>query len=332
MSVISYPYTIGWGITNRCNYSCKHCNMDSGVAYEDELSYKEACLIIDEFVNNDVKNICFTGGEPFSRTDFLDICEYAIQKGLFVCVTSNGSLITENMINNHLYKFQLIRISLDGVNAEQHDYFRNKKGAYKKAVNSIKLLVNSGCNVGVVTCVSKLNFNNLEEIASLISSMGVKKWFLPLLSPSGRGANIQDLSLEPLEVKEFIIKISSFQKKYNLQIGVDLPYAVMLNDKRFADDSLIYGNCAAGITQIMIFPNGDVSPCFAMKINCGNVRSNSISDIWLHNDVFVKFRDKSLLKGKCRECEFLRQCGGGCRAVPFIRDNDFLGEDTICWK
>lgn len=332
MSVISYPFTIGWGITNRCNFNCNHCNMDSGKAYDDELTFIEACKLIDEFAKFNVKNICFTGGEPFSRSDFLDICEYAIKRGIYVCVTSNGSLITEEMANNHLYKFQLIRISIDGVDASQHDSFRNKKGAYDKAMSSINMLLKSGCNVGVVTCVSKLNFPRIEEIAAKISSMGVNKWFLPLLSPSGRGQNLRDLSLEPLEVKEFILKISSFKERYGLQIGVDIPYAVLLNEIEFTNKSFVYGNCAAGYTQVMIFPNGDISPCFAMKIKCGNVRIDSLSSVWLNNEVFVQFRDKSLLQGKCGNCEYLTRCGGGCRAVPFIAHNNYLGEDTVCWR
>ncbi|MEE0873586.1 MAG: radical SAM protein [Ruminococcus sp.] len=332
MSVISYPFTIGWGITNRCNFNCKHCNMDSGKAYEDELSFDEACKLIDEFALYNVKNICFTGGEPLSRPDFFDICEYAIEKGIYVCLTSNGSLITDEIINKHLYKFQLVRISIDGVDAEQHDSFRNKRGAYYKAMSSIKLMLKSGCNVGVVTCVSKLNFPQLEKIASKISSIGIKKWFLPLLSPSGRGKHIQDLALEPFEVKDFIIKISTFKEKYGLQIGVDIPYAVLLNEISTKNKSFIYGNCAAGYTQVMIFPNGDISPCFAMKMKCGNVRTDNLSDIWLHNDVFVNFRNKSLLQGKCGSCEYLTRCGGGCRAVPFITENNYLGEDTVCWK
>lgn len=331
MSVISYPYTIGWGITNRCNYNCKHCNMDSGRAFEDELSYTEACNLIDEFSLHNVKNICFTGGEPFSREDFLDICEYAMKCGIYVCVTSNGSLITKKMIEEHLYKFQLIRISIDGVDAEEHDFLRNKIGAYEKAIESIKLMLKAGCNVGVVTCVSKHNFSQLDDMAQMISELGVRKWFLPLLSPSGRGKNISDMALDPLEVRDFIIRISDYKEKYGLQIGVDLPYAVMLHDTN-KKDSFIFGNCAAGYTQIMIFPNGNISPCFAMKMKCGNIRENALSDIWLNNEVFKNFRQKNLLEGKCGECEHLMRCGGGCRAVPYIKENNYLGEDTVCWK
>lgn len=332
MSVIKYPYTIGWGITNKCNLNCKHCNMDSDESLYDELTFEEACKLIDEFKKFNIKNICFTGGEPFTRSDFLDICEYAISQGIYVCVTSNGTLINDYMIDNHLYKFQLIRISIDGVADEQHDYLRNMKGVYSKAIDTIKRLLRGGCNVGVVTCVSKLNIDNLDKIAENISNLGVKKWFLPLLSPSGRGKNIEDNTLTPIQVKEFIIKISKYKEKYGLEIGVDIPYAVLLLETNSKNKELIYGNCAAAYTQIMIFSNGDISPCFAMKMKCGNVRSDSIYDIWNNNVVFKNFRDKSLIEGKCKSCQFLNRCGGGCRAVPYIKDNNYLGEDSVCWK
>lgn len=332
MSVVNYPYTIGWGITNRCNLNCKHCNMNSGKELENELLFDDCCKLIDDFAKHNVKNICFTGGEPLTRKDFFDICEYAISKGIYVCVTSNGCLITEKMVEEHLYKFQLVRISLDGATDKQHDYLRNQSGVYEKAIRAIKLMLRLGCNVGVVTCVSKLNYNELEQIACNISQMGVKKWFLPLLSPSGRGKNIEDNTLSPMEVKDFIIKISTFKEKYGLQIGVDIPYAVMLSNGTNNLSQFVYGNCAAGHTQIMIFPDGSISPCFAMRMSCGNVLNDDISDIWLNNVIFNQFRDKSLLQGKCKNCEFLHRCGGGCRAVPFIKENNFLGEDSVCWK
>lgn len=331
MSLINYPYTIGWGITNKCNLQCKHCNMNSGRMLNEEITFDEACCLVDEFHMHNVKNICFTGGEPFSRNDFIDICEYAISKGIYVCVTSNGTLITDEMIQNHLYKFQLVRISLDGIDSMSHDSFRNKKGVYNKAVSTIDKLIKNGCNVGVVTCVSKLNYRDIDRIAVMISNLGVRKWFLPLLSPEGRGEKIKNYALEPLEVRNLLLLINTFKEKYNLEIGVEIPYSVMLPEI-IKHKNIVAGNCAAGITQIMIFPNGDISPCFAMKIKCGNIRNDSISDIWINNEVFKAFRDKQLIGGKCHTCEYLKQCGGGCRAVPYIINGDYLGEDSVCWK
>lgn len=332
MSFVNYPYTIGWGITNRCNLRCSHCNMDSGNKMVDELSFDEVCALIDEFAEHNVKNISFTGGEPFTRSDFLEICEYAMSKGIYVCVTTNGTLLNDTIINEYLYKFQLVRVSIDGVDATQHDEFRKMNGTYNKAIENIKKMIGAGCDVGVVTCVSKLNIQDIESIASNISSIGVKKWFLPLLSPSGRGKNIEEYALEPEEVKRFLLDINEYKVKYNLEIGVDIPYAAMLPEVNHKNNNVIFGTCAAAITQVMIFANGDISPCFAMKMRCGNVREDKLEDIWNNNKVFCEFRNKDLLEGKCKNCSFLKQCGGGCRAVPYIISGNYLGEDSVCWK
>ena len=73
----NYPYSVGWAITNICNLHCIHCNMDSGIGLKNELNTEECFKIIDELRENNVQKICFFGGEPFARKDFLKIVDYA---------------------------------------------------------------------------------------------------------------------------------------------------------------------------------------------------------------------------------------------------------------
>lgn len=331
MNSINYPYIVGWAITNKCNLHCKHCNMSSGHALESELTTEEACSIIDDLAANNVWNICFTGGEPLTRRDFFDISNYAISKGLLVCVTTNGILVNREMIERELFKFNAVRISLDGKDANSNFFTRQSKSAYDKAINAIRILCEEGCNTIVSTCVSKRNIDDLDEMAKIISDLGVKRWTMPLFFPSGRGTQIADIALSPEEVRSFIIKISRFKELYGLQVSFDYPYAIAIPEGELQKQSIDYGSCAAGITQIMIFANGDVSPCFAISKSCGNLRKKTLSEIWNNDKMFISFRNKSLIEGKCATCGFLNQCGGGCRAVPFIQNGNYLGEDTVCW-
>lgn len=331
MASINYPYTVGWAITNQCNLHCQHCNMSSGTAMVDELSTKEACKIIDDLAAHHIWNICFTGGEPLTRKDFFFLSEYAISKGILVCVTTNGTLVTKEIVEKHLYKFDAVRVSLDGKNAEGNALTRQISSAFDKAINAISILCAEGCDTIVSTCVSKMNVNDLEEMAILLANLGVKRWTMPLFFPSGRGTDIANVALSPEEVRAFILRVSTFQEKYGLHISFDYPYAVTIPNDELPKRSIFYGSCAAGITQMMIFANGDVSPCFAIQKACGNLRENTISEIWNNDDMFKAFRNKSLIQGKCSSCEFLNQCGGGCRAVPYITSGNYLGEDTVCW-
>ena len=43
------------------------------------------------------------------------------------------------------------------------------------------------------------------------------------------------------------------------------------------------------------------------------------------------FRNRNLIKGKCQDCKFIKNCGG-CRANAYIKYGDYLQGDDVCWK
>jgi radical SAM protein with 4Fe4S-binding SPASM domain len=329
-SLSKYPYQIGWFITNKCNLKCVHCNMESGTPLNNELDFEECRKLIDDFSEHSVNMILFSGGEPLIRKDFFKISDYAISKGIRVGFTTNGTLITDDIIQDHLYKFDFVRVSLDGHNAQVHDYFRGAKGTYNRALTAIKNMCNEGLNVSVSTCVSRLNLLNLEDIALLLKENGVSKWCLPIFSAVGRGKDITNIALTPNETKELLYKLDDLENKYNLNIRIDLPYVVTLPDL-CSEKGNKSGCCPAAFTELTIFADGNVSPCFELPLSCGNVRDKSISEIWNDSKVFNEFRDKTLIKGKCKSCSYLYSCGGGCRAVAYNSCGDYLGDDTACW-
>lgn len=326
----NYPYSVGLAVTNKCNLRCRHCNMSSGKANENELSLNECKKLIDEFSKENIGKLMFLGGEPLVRNDFFDIANYAISKGIQTGFTTNGTLITDEMIINEFYKFNVIRVSLDSPENIIHEYIRNKEGIFDITLNNIKKMINYGINVAVVTCVSHLNYDKLDEFAELLHNIGVRKWNLPIFSPFGRGKEIIEVALKPLEIKEFLLKLSKISKKYtDISIGLDIPYSILLPE--YSEKRKETAACPAGITEIMIFSNGDISPCCQITKMSGNVRTHSIKDIWNNDEIFQNFRNRHKLKGKCATCEYIISCGG-CRANAFIRDDDYLGEDKVCWK
>lgn len=322
-----YPYSVGWAITNACNLHCIHCNMNSGIKCKNELTKEECFKVIDELKKNHVQRLTFFGGEPFIRKDFLEIVDYAFKSGMFINVTTNSLLLTDGIIENELYKFDLVRVSLDGPNPELHEYIRNQKGVFNKTIENIKKMVSNGVDVGVVTCISHKNMNDIEEMINLLKELKIKRWFLPLLSNAGRGNSISDEVLTPIEVKEFLIKLEELTKDAPFIVNLDLPYSILLKNK----NRNMKASCPAAITEMAIFANGDVSPCCEIPVIGGNIREKSISEIWNNSRVFKEFRDRSLIKGKCGSCKYLINCGG-CRANAYIKYQDYLEGDDVCWK
>jgi MoaA/NifB/PqqE/SkfB family radical SAM enzyme len=61
----------------------------------------------------------------------------------------------------------------------------------------------------------------------------------------------------------------------------------------------------------------------------GNIRSQSLSDIYRSSDVFTRVRDYAQLKGKCGLCEFKSICGGS-RSRAYAITGDPMRSDPYC--
>jgi AdoMet-dependent heme synthase len=74
---------------------------------------------------------------------------------------------------------------------------------------------------------------------------------------------------------------------------------------------------------------GDVYPSGFLPLKAGNVKKESLVDIYRSSDVFVKLRDSGNLKGKCGVCEFRELCGGS-RSRAWSVTGDAFASDPIC--
>ena len=86
------PDRVSLNVTLRCNLTCTMCT----TCYDaPELSLEEIKGIIDQTADWGVEIFNPLGGEPFMRADIEEILAYAVDRGFYVTVTTNGTLITE---------------------------------------------------------------------------------------------------------------------------------------------------------------------------------------------------------------------------------------------
>ncbi len=174
------------------------------------------------------------------------------------------------------------------------------------------------------------------------------------LVPSGRGKEIYNLQLSPLEVSHIFDLL--YQRARDLDpekmeiLTVDAPQdGVYLLNKLREDDSQEYENalklleytadsCSAGDRVANVDPGGNVYPCqFAQsqleEFKIGNVGDRKFSELWNDsaNPVLAVFRKKTkFLKGKCGSCVYKDLCGGGCRIRAYAQYGDIWAEDPLC--
>jgi radical SAM protein len=340
------PFIVIWEVTRACALKCLHCRAEAQYTPDPrQLSFEEGKRLIDDVAMLDRPLFVFTGGDPLMRPDLFRLAEYAIkEKGLPVSMTPSATpRVTRDAIRQ-AKEVGLSRwaFSLDGSCAEIHDLFRGTKGSYDLTMRGIAYLKELDIPIQVNTTVSRYNIHDLEAIAEKVKDMGAVLWSVFFLVPTGRGMQKDMISAEEHEaVMKWLCRIESrmpygikateapHYRRVFVQEGARYGAEAATAEKRFD----LLGRAPKGVNDgdgfVFISHIGDVYPSGFLPIICGNVREQSLVEIYRHSPIMRELRDKSRLKGKCGVCEFKELCGGS-RARAYAVTGDYLESDPYC--
>jgi len=301
------PFLVVWNFTHCCNLKCKHCYENSDATFlPDELTTEEAKKAIDHFAEIGVVGIAFSGGEPLIRKDFFEIARYAKKKGFYVSVASNGVLITPETARKLKNCVEYIEISLDGFEKE-HDTFRGVPGSWKKACQGIRNSIKAGLDVCVATTATRHNYRILPRFIDFVEKdLKAKRLIVFNYIPARRGKGITKDDLSPSE-REKLNKLLYMKLKDKSCRLLTLSTAPLYSriatsfegpavTTHFVNETSMnimkgkaqglaefIGGCGAGRLYCGLEPNGDVEPCVFMPIKLGNIRNQSLKDIWVRH-------------------------------------------------
>lgn len=340
------PKWIAWEITRRCNLKCIHCRSSSELSIEGhpDIPPKEALKIIDDISNYAKPVMVISGGEPLLRDDVFQIASYGTQKGLRMCLATNGSLVDNNtceMIKKS--GIRIVSLSLDGSTEEIHDDFRNQKGAFKGTMKAIELFRRHGIEFLINSSFTKRNQEEIPKVYRLVKELGATAWYMFMIVPTGRAGEIMDELISQEDYEEILHWHYHMEKEEKdlLVRPTCAPhyYRIVLQnskkeDKKFERRSLKFSTggskgCIAGQLICLINVDGDVLPCSYFPISAGNILKRPFKEIWENSELLKNLRDFKSYKGKCSHCEFLNVCGG-CRARAYAISGDYLQEEPYC--
>ncbi len=345
------PYVISWNLTYRCNLACEHCYLDAGstplvdteqFADRSELGTDECFRLIDDIVAFAPECLTIlTGGEPLLRRDILEIVRRASERGLWVVVGTNGVCITENVARRLAEAgARGLSLSLDALDPDRHDRFRQVRGAWRNTVEGAEILNRTGLPFIVQTTAGAHNLGELEAIADFAHDrLAARVWNLYFLVPTGRGPFVSDIT--PAQYDEVLASLYRIQRKYDRRMLVNAKCAphyiktVLENASTETDPARLRtysggaGGCPAGTHYMGIRPNGDLTPCPYLPVFAGNLRSSRLADLWASSALFVEIRRRTSLGGRCGPCEMNGHCGG-CRARAYGMTSDLMAEDPLC--
>ena len=346
------PFLVVWNYTDACNLRCKHCYQGAGKMSEDELSLDERLNIVDQLADNDVVAIAFSGGEALLRDDFWEVARYASNKGLYLSLATNGTLLTKDVVRRlRDVGVEYFEISLDSVDPVKHDAFRGVNGAWERTVAGIKNVVaQDGAYSCIANTITNENYRELDALVAFSRKLGVNRTLIFNFIPVGRGSDIIDMDLSPDEREHVLQQMYGYlsDQDESFEILTTAPQfsrVCMMNSQNgimslahfgaagFSDKvgllAEYIGGCGAGRMYCAIQPNGIVTPCVFMPIPVGDLRSESFIDIWKNAEVMQSLRERHDLKEHCGSCDYKNVCGG-CRARAYAYFNDIKAPDIGC--
>lgn len=306
-------------ITSNCNLNCKHCyaffNKSKVIGIED---FKSICAQLNS-LGTDI--ITISGGEPMILGS--KIKEYVTIANFFfnvVNLTTNGTLIT-SMNVKYLKSFNCVQVSIDGP-CKIHDHIRGT-GNFKKAIKSIKMLKLNNIHCSIMTTVSNFNINFLKDVYYIARDLNVPLGF-ERITNVGRGKNFYSLS------KSNTKKLINCAQE--LKIESSDPLCTVNNQlkREYLLKNKIIAGCMAGNLVVAIDADLNVLPCARLRIPLGNLKNSTLENILKNSKVVKQLKNRELLKGKCKKCLYKFICGG-CRAMPYSLNKDYLAEDPSCF-
>ncbi|AZC18173.1 heme d1 biosynthesis radical SAM protein NirJ [Pseudomonas sp. CMR5c] len=347
----SRPPVVIWNLLRRCNLTCKHCYATSADSvFRDELDTPAALQVIDDLAEAGVKVLILSGGEPLLRDDLFQLSAHARAHGMFVALSSNGTLIDENNIEQvSAADFDYVGISIDGLQ-DTHDSFRQLKGSFARSLKAMRLCRERGIRVGMRTTLTRDNHQQLPELLALMRDLDVQKFYLSHLNYSGRGKRSRGLDAH-LQMSREAMALLFDRAWEDIAQGRDSDFVSGNND---ADAILLlhwtrrhlpgqypqleqmlraWGGNASGSGIANIDNTGEVHPdTYWWQHSVGNVRHTPFRTLWLEQpDALLRQlrQHPRAVTGRCASCRWLAICNGNTRTRAWAA-GDLWGQDPGC--
>jgi AdoMet-dependent heme synthase len=339
------PMLVYREMTQACGLACKHCRAEAMPnAHPLELNSADSVAFLNQLVNfgAPLPHLILTGGDPLSRKDIHQLIDHACGLGLEVSITPSATpLLTNEAITNlKKHGIQSLGLSLDGSCAARHDAIRGITGTFDRTMEAARHAGKLGLPIQVNTLVAEETVDDLPAIYELLrTSFPVMRWSLFFLISVGRGKALNAVSPEEGE------RIMNWV----LDLVPNAPFAVKTTEapsyRRLAIDKMRQAGMAAGQMRntsvykgfqirdghgiVFVSNLGDIYPSGFLPLFCGNVRKDSLVDVYRNSEIFRALHSPDQFHGKCGLCEYSHICGGS-RARAFAHTGDALGTDPFC--
>jgi len=333
--------TIYFYLTEGCNLKCRHCWIAPKFQTEDSvwpsLDFELFKDIIKQGKELGLSAVKLTGGEPLIHPDIEKILDHIREQDLRLTIETNGVKCTPELVAKIAqHKKAFISVSLDGVDADTHEWVRGVPGCFDAAVEGIRNLVKAKLRPQIIMSVMKHNCDQLEAVVRLAEKEKAESVKFNLVTPTITRGEQMHKAGETLSIKELIDLGAWIEKTLDpstkLRVFYSHPTAFRPLNKLYSKAS---GRC--GIFSIIgVLGNGKYALCgigeTVPELVFGHAAKDKLADVWNNSKVLEDIR-KGLpkdLKGICGDCLMKNNCLASCIAMNYYKHKDLFAPHWYC--
>ncbi len=310
-SLLLAPESVHLQLNNVCNLRCPSCYVGLHDEDADGLPLDRIRSLIDEWAEMGVFQLALGGGEPLMSPKFAPVVRYAREHGIVPNVTTNGWLITKELIAEVAGSLGELRLSLNDA-VSVNTALLEEKAALLRA---------GGARFGFNLIVTRPNLNRLSELLRWACDRGAATINLirPKPAPGNEGWYERN-ALRAEDSSRLATMLPEFEPLFSkTNLTVDCAFSFLFHGWP-AEELQARGvaGCAMGERFATVKWNGDVYPCSHLhgeEFNAGNVGRQSFREIWHSGPAFARVRREiGQIEGHCGSCGHNAFCKG-CRAV-----------------
>ena len=280
----STPKFVSVATTWRCNSRCSTCGIWRAPLPRDELSVEQYEAVLKDPALRDITVWEMTGGEPMLYDGIFELTGKAFDAlpgSARIRIGTNG--ILDERIMELAGEFRdkplYFSLSIDGV-GEVHDEIRGVQGNFEKIeglIHFFRSLQDRGSPVdfGASVCVSKLNIDHIPTLTAWLTERHIPFQLTPVIFPDygkTEHARRQREELDFVTPAERAQAVDLFSRYDKLTYEVFCRY--------WSGLSYPIAPCYALREYVHLRPNGDVEVCMWRPLIVGNLREQTLSEIW----------------------------------------------------
>ena len=211
MPFVTFP------LTKNCNFKCQYCGYGGELSASKKNKQEFEKLKEKIFIahNLGVRKFRLTGGEPFMYPHITDLINLFNDLGVYLLINTNGSLVDkyvdlfEKMQDNIHFA-----VSLDTLKSDIFDDMTGTKNNFKKVINGINIIKNSGRLYRLNMVVTTINESEIFDIIDYCQELNCDLKLLDVVSVPLPYGNRKDLHVPFIELENKLSQICESEKNH----------------------------------------------------------------------------------------------------------------------